>query len=146
LHLHSPKAIVTCTGTTRILLLLLLLLLLQHHHHHHHHHYPGYSSRFSDLLCAGRCWFGIPAWQEIFLLRDAKIETEVHSGSNSIGTGSSFAGNKAGQSVKLTTHSQLVPWFRMSGDILLHLAYTCMASTRVLFLLSLLLITDDLHV
>jgi hypothetical protein len=48
--------------------------------------------------------------------------------------------------VKLTTHSQLVPWFRMSGDILLHLAYTCMAYTRILSLLSLLLITDDLHV
>jgi hypothetical protein len=29
--------------------------------------------------------------------------------------------------LKLATHSQLVPWFRMSGDILLHLAYTCMA-------------------
>jgi len=135
---------VTCTGTT-VILLLLLLLLLHHHYHYHHHHYPGYSSRFSDLLCARRYWFGIPA-EEIFLLRDAKTETEAHSGSNSIGTGSSFFRNKAGQGVKLITHSQIVPWFRMSGDILLHLAYSCMAYKRVLFLLSLLLIIDDLHV
>jgi len=128
--------------------ILLVLLLLLHHHHYHHHHYPGYSSRFSDLLCAGRYWFGIPVGQEIFLLRGAKIETGGggHSGSNSIGTGSSFSRNKAGQGAKLTTHSQLVPWFRMSGDILLHLAYSCMAYTRVLFLLSLLLITDDFNV
>jgi hypothetical protein len=67
----------TCTGTT---VRLLLLLLLHHHHRYHHHHYPGYSSRFSDVLCAGSYWFGIPAGLEIFLLRDAKIE--AHSGSN----------------------------------------------------------------
>jgi uncharacterized membrane protein YqiK len=56
--------------------------------------------------------------KKLFLLPDTQIETEAHSGSNSICTGSSFAGNKGDQGMKLTTHFKLVPCFTMTGDTL----------------------------